>query len=250
MTDDDHRRATSDEERRELLDLYENLRVADVTDGLDYHGFHESNRASRDIGPLFRDIEDFSHTVTGFAYTVRYLPTNKPRDLPRPAELDFETSHGWAGDWWGEHAPSPSTDAMRDGDVLVAEAHDIPVGIYGSMNLLELVDAGIEGLVTDGGPRDTDEVIKQGIPVYCKEINKAIPPGRAELDAESVAVNIGGCKIEPGDVVVADGDGVVAVPIEHAREVAETAHEVLDRDQDSRRKYYAKVGLEPDFTLE
>lgn len=139
---------------------------------------------------------------------------------------------------------------MREGDILVAEAHDIPVGIFGSMNLLSFVNAGVHGLVTDGGPRDRDEVIKHGIPVYCKDVNKVIPPGRVELEAEGIPVNIGGCQIPPGDIVVADGEGIITVPIEHARTGAETAREVLENDQETRRKYYRKVGLKPDFTLE
>jgi len=251
MGDDNPQQAMTDEEREEILELYDGLRVADVTDGLDYHGFHNQNRVSNDIGPLYRDVEDFSHQITGFAYTARYLPTNERRDLPHYEELDFQTSHHeWAGEWWTNKSPDPDTDAMREGDILVAEAHDMEVGIFGSFNLLTFVNEGVRGLVTDGGPRDTDEVIKQGIPVYSKEVNKTIPPGRAELAEEGVPVNISGCQIRPGDVVVADGDGVVTVPIEHARTVAETAWEVLENDQDNRREYYDKVGLEHDFTLE
>lgn len=244
-----HARLSSDE-RQELLDMYDGLRVADVVDGLDYHGFHDVNQMSSDVAPLYRDIDGFSHQITGFAYTVRYLPTNKRRELPNPAELDFETSSEWAWDWWDDYSPDPSTDDIREDDVLVVEAHDLSVGILGSMNLLTAVDAGAVGVVTDGGPRDTDEVIKQGIPVYSTGTNKTIPPGRVELDAEQVPVSVGGCQVRPADIVVADGDGVVVVPIEYAEEVAETARGVLEIDQKHRRDYYEKVGLEPDFTLE
>ena len=249
MSDTDSHDRLSDDEREELLTLYEGLRVADVVDGLDYHGFHDVNRMSSDIGPLYRDIEGFFHQITGFAYTVRYLPTNKRRELPHPEELDFDTSSEWAWDWWDEFSPDPSTADIRENDVLVVEAHDISVGILGSMNLLTAVDAGAVGVVTDGGPRDSDEVIKQGIPVYSTGTNKTIPPGRVELDAEGVPVNVGGCLVRPADIVVADGDGVVVVPIEYARPVAETAREVLEIDQEHRREYYEKVGLDRDFTL-
>lgn len=240
----------SQAERADLLATFEGLRVTDVTDGLDYNGFHDIGQMRSDIRPLYRDIEDFSHRVVGFAHTIRYHPTNKRRDLPRPDEidLDFEEVPQWAGEWWGNYCPGPSD--VRDGDVIVAEAHDLPVGIFGSMNGLELVTEGAVGLVTNGGPRDTDEVIKQDIPMYGVDVNKPIPPGRVEFDAEQVPVNVGGVKVEPEDVVVADGDGVVVVPLEHAEDVARAARQVQKADQEHRRQYYEEAGLEPDFTLE
>ena len=240
----------SREERAELLDLYEGLRVADVTDGLDYNGFHESGQMKNGIKPLYRDEETFSHRFIGFAHTIRYHPTNKRRELPEPDEmqLDFEEVPAWAGQWWGEHVPGPSN--IREGDAVIVEAHDIEVGIIGSMNGLEMVTEGAVGVVTNGGPRDTDEVIKQDIPMYGADVNKPIPPGRVEFDAEQVPVNVGGTKVEPDDIVVADGDGVVVVPLEHAENVAKAARQVQVADQQARREYYEEVGLEPDFTLE
>ena len=66
--------------------------------------------------------------------------------------------------------------------------------------------------MTNGGARDTDELIKQRTPVYSRYISRTIRPGRVELDAVQVPVNVGGALVNPGDVVVADGDGVVVVP--------------------------------------
>ena len=55
--------------------------------------------------------------------------------------------------------------------------------------------------------------------------------------------------VRPGDVIVADGDGVVVVPREPAAAVARVAHEILKTDQEARRKLYQKLGLPPDRTL-
>jgi regulator of RNase E activity RraA len=238
----------SAEEREELLDRYEGLRVTDVTDGLDAHGFHGINRMHNDIRPLHRDVENFSHRFVGFAHTIRFLPTNKRRNLPHDEDLDYDTFSEWAGEWYGEHSGEP-TD-IQENDVIVFEAHDLNVGNIGSMNGLSWIADGAVGIVTNGGIRDTDEVIKQGIPAYTERISKTIIPGRDEFDAEQVPVNVGGCQIRPDDIVVADGDGVVVVPIEHAEAVGEAARREQQGDQESRRELYDEVGLEADFTLE
>jgi len=240
----------SDDERAELLDLYDGLRVADVVDGLDYHGFHDLTWMSSAMGPLWEDTETFNHQLMGFAYTARYLPTNQRREgLPPVEERDYETYQEWADEWWEDVSPDPSTDDVRENDVVVVEAHDVNVGIFGPFNTLTLLDAGAVGVVTDGGPRDTDEVAKQEVSVYCREVNKTIPPGRVELDAEQVPVNVDGVQVEPEDLVVADGDGVVVVPVEHAEEVGKTARAILEQDQEYRAGYYDRLGMDDDFTL-
>ncbi|MFB6135851.1 MAG: RraA family protein [Halobacteriaceae archaeon] len=246
MVDNSTRYELDDEERAELRDLYRGLRVTDVTDGLDYNGFHDVNQLDRDIRPLSRDVEGFSHRFVGFAHTVRFHPTNRRR----PPRMDTEEFDEWKGNWYGEHAGGPFTEELREGDVVVIEGHGTEVGFVGSNNSLSWRDAGAVGVVTNGGARDTDEILRQGLPVYTRHVNKTIRPGRLELDATQVPVNVGSCMVRPNDVVVADGDGVVVVPVEHAREVAADARHVQSADQDAREALYESVGLEKDFTLE
>jgi len=236
----------SAEEREEIIEMYEGLRVTDVVDGLDYQGYHNIGQVNEEIRPLYRDINNFSHRCVGFATTMRMLPTNEPRDLPAPDELDDDTFAEWEGDWYGRHFDGPE---LAGDDIVVIEANQIDVGNIGSENAFSWLLDGANGVVTNGGVRDTDEIIKQEIPTYYKTISKPIIPGRDELDAVQVPVNIGGVKVEPGDVVVADGDGVVVVPLDVAKEVAESANQIQSHDQETRREYYEEAGLEPDFTL-
>ncbi|MFB6173039.1 MAG: RraA family protein [Halobacteriales archaeon] len=236
------------EDREALLDLYEGLRVADVVDGLDYNGFHDIGRMDEEIRPLYRDTEAFSHRIVGFAHTVRFHPTNERRDLPGPRDLESEAFAAFESDWYRRHFEAP-TD-IREGDVVVIEAHGLRVGNVGSMNALAWCNEGANGVVTNGGVRDTDELTKQGIPTYHKHVSKPIVPGRDQVDDEQVPVNVGACLVRPGDVVVADGDGVAVVPLEHARAVAEDARRIQREDQDARREAYEAAGLDPDVTLE
>lgn len=236
------------EEREEIYDLFSDMRVTDVSDGLDYTGHgYDLNRMSKEIGPLYRDMDSFSHRVVGFAHTVRFLPTNTPRGLSEEPE-DLDEVWEWRNDWYGNKSGGP--EGIKEHDVIVVEAHEIDTGIIGSMNALEWYVEGANGVVTNGGPRDTDELIKQDVPVYSKEINKPIIPGRCEIDDTQVPVNVGGCLVRPDDLIVADGDGVNVVPIEVSREVAKAARREREEDQEARRRLYEEAGLEPDFTLE
>jgi regulator of RNase E activity RraA len=66
------------------------------------------------------------------------------------------------------------------------------------------------------------------VPAYFKRLARGIRPGRNELESVNRPVTCGGVLVRPGDVVVADGDGVVVVPRERASEVAQAARQFLD----------------------
>jgi regulator of RNase E activity RraA len=72
---------------------------------------------------------------------------------------------------------------------------------------------------------------------------------RLAFDGASVPVCVGGQTVCPGDVLVADGDGVVVVPRAVAGDVARFAREEQERDRKNRRRHYADLGREPDDTV-
>ncbi len=235
----------TDAQREELLDLYRGLRVTDVSDGMDRLLLHDRGLMDRDIRPLYRDLEGFSHRIYGFAHTVRFLPTNRAITPRTPEEMEE-----FIGDWYRNISPGPITADIRPGDVIVIDAADLDVGFIGSNNCLGWINAGAVGAVTNGGARDTDELIKQKCPVYSRYISRTIRPGRLEYDRSHVPLNVGGVLVRPGDLVVADGDGVVVVPIEHAQRVGELAWKVATADKKVRRQRYEQRGLPPDPTIE
>ncbi|MDH4298923.1 MAG: RraA family protein, partial [Cyclobacteriaceae bacterium] len=103
-----------------------------------------------------------------------------------------------------------------------------------------------------GGVRDTDEIIKQRNPVYMdlSKRGRGIRPGRNEIESVQKPVVVGGVLVNPGDVIVADGDGVIVVPREQAEIVAGFAHEILKKDKAARKNLFIQLGIKSDFTVE
>lgn len=233
----------------QILQLYEGLRVADVSDGLDFVGLPDVCIMDQKIEPLWRDIDELSHLFQGIAITARYVPTNRVVSAPKSKE-EFQQ---WEGQWYGELSSEPFVPLIKEGSVIVLDVNgDGDTGSVGSYNSLDWISRGARGIVSNGGIRDTDEIIKQKIPVYLDMMNRGrgIRPGRNEIESVNKPVSIGGVQVRPGDVIVGDGDGVVVVPREHAKAVAEYAREILNKDKAGRRNLYKKLGIPMDKTVE
>jgi 4-hydroxy-4-methyl-2-oxoglutarate aldolase len=233
----------------EILKLYDGLRVADVSAGLDMVGLRDAGLMDQRIEPLWKDTEDMKHILVGIAVTARYIPTNRIIKNPMPKE-EFQK---WEGDWYGKYSTEPYVEFIKPGSVVVLDVQgDGDTGSVGSNNSLAWVAKGARGIISNGGIRDTDEIIKQRIPVYLDLMHRGrgIRPGRNEIESVNKPVTIGGALVRPGDVIVADGDGVVVVPREHARKVAEYALEILNKDKQARKGLYQKLGMPLDKTVE
>ena len=193
------------------LKLFEGLRVADVSDGMDRAGLADMGLVAAEIAPLWRDTEHYSHRFVGIAVTARYVPTNKPAAGRRTKTEDFDQ---WVGQWYAKLSPEPFVPLFRKGSVLVIEeAEEADVGSIGSNNILGWKLRGCVGVVTSGTARDTDEIAAERVPLYYKQPGRGIRPGRNEIESVNRPVVVGGVTVMPGDVIVADGDGVVVVPV-------------------------------------
>lgn len=233
---------------QELLKLYKGLRVADISDGMDMVGLKDVGLLATDITALWKDIDSFKHLLCGIAMTVRYVPTNRST-TPANAK-DYKN---WRDQWYTHISGEPFIDSIKPGNVIVIDnAGDKDAGSVGSNNSMIWKAKGAVGIVSAGGVRDTDEIIKQKIPVYMdlEKRGRGIRPGRNELESVNKPVVIGGVLIRHGDVIVADGDGVIVVPREKAAEVAEAAHEELRLDKAARKRLYKQLGIPSDRTVE
>ena len=233
----------------QILKLYQGLRVADVSDGMDMVGLRDAGLLDQRIEPLWKDTDNMSHIISGIAVTARYIPTMKVIKNPMAKE-EFQK---WEGNWYGNYSTEAYVQHIKPGSIVVLDVQgDGDTGSVGSFNGLFWVTKGARGIISNGGIRDTDEIIKQRIPVYLDFMNRGrgIRPGRNELESVNQPVTLGGVTIRPGDVIVADGDGVICVPREFARPVAEFAREILNKDKQGRKGLYQQLGMPLDKTVQ
>jgi len=228
---------------RKILKAFEGLRVADVSDGMDFVGLHDIGLVNPEIHPLWKDTKDFTHRIIGIAVTVRYVPTQQPPAGKR-SEADFDK---WVGKFYNQRTPEPFVPLLREGSVVVIEeAPETDVGSIGSNNIMAWKLKGAVGVITSNTCRDTDEIITQRVPLYLKQVGRGIRPGRNEVESVNRPIVLGGVLVMPGDVMVADGDGVIVVPRAVAFEVARYAHKVIEGDKNARRDLYRKLGIPED----
>jgi regulator of RNase E activity RraA len=240
----------SKQARKEILELYKNLRVTDVLDGMDLIGLQDIGLMDKNIRPLWRDVEKFSHRVIGFAITVRHVPTDV-----RVGQNSFPDLEGFKRfkSQQYKRAPDAWLGTAKPGDIVVIDAGGIPeCGFIGSNNSLGWAEKGVVGVVTNGGARDTDEIVKvKKISVYCKNgySSRGVRPGRLIAESYNFPINCAGVLVYPGDLIVADGDGVLVVPREHALKVGKLAREINTGDEKSRAKRFERLGIPPDETV-
>lgn len=241
----------SDQARQEILELYKDLRVTDVCDGMDLIGLQDMGLMDNDIRPLWRDQQSFTHRFVGFAVTVRYVPSDVRAGQNSFASV--EEFKEFKSQQYGR-APDPWRDVIKPGDAVVMDVNGvIEGGNIGSNNSLSWVEKGIVGVVTNGGARDTDEIVKvKKPPVYLRNghSTRGVRPGRMLTESYNFPINCGGVLVYPGDVVVADGDGVIVVPRERALEVGKLAREIHVGDEKGRRARFERLGIPLDETVQ
>lgn len=227
------------EENRELIELFKPCRVTDVRDGMDWMGYHAYGTVDKSIRPLFR-----THAV-GIARTARYLPYEGPAPLERG-----EAYTKWSSWYYGNVCTDPWSKDIQPGDFIVCDICGLDVGLLGSNNTLGALRKGAAGFLTNGGGiRDTDEVVMQKIPVWSKFISQGMDQARIRYYEKDIPVAIGGVAVYPGDVIVADGDGVIVVPRGVARDVAKFAWQEMNGDKQARQNLYKELGWELDDTV-
>jgi 4-hydroxy-4-methyl-2-oxoglutarate aldolase len=140
------------------------------------------------------------------------------------------------GDNWMIHV---AVELCSDGDVLVvAPTEPCEHGYFGELLATAVQARGVRGLVIEAGCRDVAELERMRFPVWSKHIS-ALGTVKERLGTVNATLEIAGQQVEPGDIVVADDDGVVIVPREHAAEVLDACRAREDKEAASRARYAA-----------
>jgi regulator of RNase E activity RraA len=232
----------SNQENIELIQKFHGLRVTDVRDGMDWMGYHHYGTVDYSIRPLFRP----EASVIGAARTARYVPYEGP--LPR---LPPEEYAEWVKMYYSEICYDPWSKDIEPGDFICLDIAGLDVGLLGSNNTLVGKKKGAVGyLLNGGGIRDTDECILQKIHVWTKHVSQPMDQARIRYIEKDVPIAIGGVAVYPGDIVIADGDGVIVVPRKVANDVAKYAWQEASADKKARKQLYIDLGMKLDKTVE
>ena len=136
-------------------------------------------------------------------------------------------------------------EVLREGDVVVVGVvADCVSGMFGELLATSMQQRGVQGLVIDAGCRDVRPLTEMAFPVWSKVIF-AQGTVKASLGAVNEPIVCAGVSVLPGDVVVADDDGVVVIPLPSANEVAEAGKRRAEREEEIRVRLAAgELGLD------
>jgi regulator of RNase E activity RraA len=183
-----------------ILDRYRVLSTSTVSDALDKLGLVG---AVEGLIPLDPDTD-----IAGQAFTVAYLPAGH--------------MGGTVGDF---------LDDLGPGDVIAIDNRGrTDCTVWGNIMTEVAKRRGIEGTVIDGVNRDLQESREYDYPIWSRRGHMRTGKDRVTLQAVSVPICLGTVRVEPGDLIRADGNGVVVVPLAHVHTVLDTAEAIEEKE--------------------
>ncbi len=193
--------------RQELIDAVKEMGAATASSTL----FHMGVRNSHIAGPI---AWTKGRRIAGPALTLDFMP--KREDL-------------YGEDEYAEPEKQLHRHVLyhtEPGDIVVVNARgDMRSGVFGEMMLTYFRGKGGQGVVIDGCVRDIDNIEKIDLGLWIRGVT---PNFHTQTDIMPFGVNVpiacGGCLVMPGDIIVADNDGAVVVPVGMAEELIREAH--------------------------
>lgn len=199
-------------ELKELCERYRKLNVPAVSDQVDRLGYWHQV-----LNPGFRPLT-MNDKLAGPAYTIYGTPSHeldKSKHLVKLHAVDNITPHSI---------------------VVYATNDDRADGHWGELLTNAVISHQVNGALIDGGVRDARQIIDMGFPLFHKFFSPGDSRGRFMVEEYQKPVIVGGVKINPGDFILGDYDGIIAIPKDVVEQVllasetiAETENEIRDR---------------------
>jgi 4-hydroxy-4-methyl-2-oxoglutarate aldolase len=194
----------------ELCRMFARVYTGAVADCLDRHGMRDQILPSF-INPLKRE-----HRIVGPAFTGigEAHGNSMENDTVTRVKMLEALPSGCISVW------------QTSGDLTCAH--------WGEIMSKAARNKGCIGAVLDGGARDLEMIIEMDFPLFYRFSSPASSVGRWSIRDFDIPITIGGTKINPGDIVIADVDGVVVVPLSIAQEIAQDVRKLTDTEEKMR----------------
>jgi regulator of RNase E activity RraA len=185
---------------KNMIDKFKKLDVCCVSDAMDRLGIACGLEGIKAIVP--------GNTICGTAFTVHYVPCGMTK--------------GTVGDF---------LDDVQPGQIVVIDnAGRTYCTVWGDLMSISATNRGIGGTVIDGVCRDLPVVKKLNYKIFTKGHYMVTGKDRVEVDAVNVPVSVSGIQIKPGDIILGDDTGVIAIPSEGAERVLAVALEIAEKE--------------------
>ena len=185
--------------REPIIERLLKLDTCAVSDGMDRLGLTGATYGVRPMWPCPK--------IVGRAVTMKI----KPVGLDKPKQ----------------HLGTLPIDAAQPGDVIVIDNGGRPdTSCWGGLLALAAKTKGISGVVIDGACRDIDESRELGFPVYARGAVPMTARGRIMQQSYNQEIEFAGVQVHPGDLLIADGSGVVVIPRSREEDVVREAEAV------------------------
>jgi regulator of RNase E activity RraA len=190
----------------ELLEKYRKIPTTIISDALDVL---DIRGVITGLKPIIDDVK-----IVGPAFTVK--------EIPKKTSIS-------------EFRVTEALNLAEHGAVMVFDVEGyVEASTWGGLASLSAKNKGIEGVIVNGAVRDVDEIKRVNFPVFARAITPVTGRGRIATLSINTQIEINNVKINPGDLVVGDGNGVVIIPCERVLEVLKIAMEIEEKEEKIR----------------
>ena len=202
----------------DMIEFLKRTPTGDLTDAMRRLGISGYTKG------IYR-LQDNTPNMVGPALTVQYIPKQPGQSAKGPGQFAIARM-------------------CTEGQVLVVAAQNTKCWLTGG-NVARVAElAGAAGIVVDGCIRDKAEIVSHAMPFYCKGTDTKPYAEELQLAAVNIPIDIDGCRINPGDMVVGDEDGIVVIPADQLEQVIYQAEEIGEIEVQLAQAVEQQVSLE------